>query len=188
MIVDKQDWDDLSNYRNSLEHYGVLGMKWGVRKDRTSTGSSKKASSETKKGSSEKIKKEKVRVAKKEAAAKKKAEKEAAKAEERRKKILSNPTSLYKHRKEFTYDEIKKAMETFEWEKKLSEYSKADLKRGADTIQTMVSYANNAVNLYNVAARIANSVAEKDGKNVVPYIGAGDASKNKKKGQKDRSE
>lgn len=184
LTVDKTDWDDLANYRDSLEHYGRKGMEWYKHKfgryqnggkyadGRTSTksGSKSKASDVAKKKASQqkakadkKAAQEKAKAEKKATQEKERAEKEAKKKEARRKDILSNPTKLYKHRKEFTYDEIKKAMETFEWEKRLNTYSSERLKSGAEFIKTMTTYVNNGINLYNSAARILNTMSAAKG-------------------------
>lgn len=165
--IPEQTWNDLSDYRESLEHHGVKGMKWGVRKKRETSGTkrkkrtfSEKVKALRKKRAAKRVARAKARAEKKQQEAQKKAAKEQAKKEKKRQSILNNPTSLYKHRREFTADEIQAAMKQFEWEKKLSEYSKSDLKNGAEFINTMFEYANNSINLYNTAARIANSVSE----------------------------
>lgn len=167
MTINERTWNDLSDYRDALEHYGVKGMKWGVRKQRKTSGTkrkkrtfSEKAQARRAQRAKNKVARAKARSEKKVAEAKAKSEKASAKKEKQRKAILSNPTKLYKHRREFTPQEIQDAMKQFEWERRLSEYSKADLKNGADYINTMFQYVNNATNLYNAAARIANSVSD----------------------------
>lgn len=152
MTIDQTNWDDLANYRASLEHYGVPGMKWGIRKQRQSSGSNKRKSrASIRKAERAKKEKEKQRI---------QAAKEAARKERRRKDILNNPTKLYKHRNEFTYDEIKEAMKKFDWEKQLSNYSKDQVTRGAKFVGDLFTLTNNTINLYNAAARIANSVGD----------------------------
>lgn len=165
--ISEQNWNDLSDYRESLEHYGVPGMKWGVRKERKTSGVrrskhtfSEKVKARRQQRAKDRVVRAKARAEKQQAEAQKKAAKEQAKKEKKRQNILNNPTQLYKHRREFTADEIQAAMKQFEWEKKLSDYSKNDLKNGAEFINTMFAYVNNATNLYNSAARIANSVSE----------------------------
>lgn len=166
--VAEKTWNDLSDYRDSLEHYGVKGMRWGVRKEAERSGRSRKKrasfSEAMRKRRQQRAKNRvarlKARSEKQAAEAKAKAEKKELAAKKKRQSILNNPTQLYKHRREFTADEIQNAMKQFEWEKKLSDYSKNDLKNGAEFINTMFQYANNGINLYNAAARIANSVSE----------------------------
>lgn len=173
MLMTEIRWNDLEDYRDALEHYGVPGMKWGVRKQRASTGKRKKRTFSEKvkarraQRAKNRVARAKARSEKQEAQEKKKAEKQAAEKEKRRKQILSNPTTLYKHRKEFSYEEIQEAMKHFEWEKKLSSYSKDQLNNGAEFIGTLFKGANNAINLYNSAARIVNSVGDS---NKIPII------------------
>lgn len=95
---------------NELAHYGVLGMKWGVRKQKYYE---KKARS----SSGSKSKKYAEKAAKQARANKK--YKKAYRAQ-----ILSDPTKLYKHRKDFSKEEIDKAMSNFNREQKLRGYSR----------------------------------------------------------------
>lgn len=164
--IPEQTWNDLAEYRESFEHHGVKGMKWGVRKERKTSGSrrakrtfSEKIKARRQQRAKNRVARAKARAEKQQQEAQKKAAKEQAKKDKKRQSILNNPTQLYKHRREFTADEIQNAMKQFDWEKKLSEHSKNDLKNGAEFINTMFQYANNTINLYNTAARIANSVS-----------------------------
>lgn len=159
-LISEKEWNDLKYHIDFLEHHGVKGMKWGVRKEKESYGR-RKYMSKDEKAKREKQAKTKVSRAKARAEkAKKKAEKDAARKEKKRKAILENPTLLYKHRREFSQAEIQDALKRFEWEKKLSDYSKGRLSNGADYINTVFKYANNAINVYNTAARIARSTDE----------------------------
>lgn len=174
MIVQEATWNDLKEYRSHLEHYGVKGMRWGHRKEKTTSGSNKKKKTISKKLRSKRETRAKKRLEK----AKLRAKKEAAKKEAQRKKILSNPTSLYRHRKEFSYDEIQNAMRQFEWEQKLQNYSKNRLNNGADYIKTLTNYTINGINLYNQAVRIANAV---QGDDKLPYIKTANTNSDKDK-------
>lgn len=184
MFVEKTHWDDLSNYRNSLEHYGVKGMRWGIRKQRESSGNRRssqgpsilsKKEQRLKQRAEQKAKTEREKAVKKAAADK-------AKAEKRRKDILTNPSKLYKHRNEFTYDEIRRAMERFEWEKKLNSYSADQLRNGAEFVNNLFKLTNSGINLYNSAARIVNSI-NTDG-DVMPFIKPMPGADNKDKKKK----
>lgn len=158
VFVDKASNED-------VEHYGRKGMKWYQSiygsKDKKSSGSSgsKKSTSspKAKVRMSELSKKQKAKEAKKQEAEKRSAERKAQAAAKRREEILRSPSKLYKHRREFTQDEINTAIRTFEWEKKLSDLSAARRKAGEEQIRSMVNYSVNAINLYNQAARVANS-------------------------------
>lgn len=164
MLVDEKKWDDLSDYRDSLEHYGVQGMKWGVRKQRESSGN-KRSASPSKKSWRERRAEQKAIDAKKKAAIAK------AKQEQRRKDILNDPKKLYKHRKEYSYDEIRKAIEQFKWERELRSYSESTLKKGSDFANNIFKLMANSINVYNQAARIVNSLYEgENGKNKLPFI------------------
>lgn len=186
MEVNQKDWDDLANYRDSLEHYGVPGMRWGVRKDRGSSGSrtpGRKRSTGKTRAATRREEREKAKAAKKAAEAKRKAEAEVAKKEAQRKKILRDPRQLYKHRDEFTYDEIKEAMKRFDWEKQLNGYSQSQVAQGAKFIGDLFTLANNSINLYNSAARIVNSLNDGE-KDTLPFIKQIPGSDSKKKDKK----
>lgn len=138
------DLDRLNEVGETLEHYGVPGMKWGVRKQRpTSVGSSKGLS---KKQAKKLLRQKKAAKAKKEREAKKRA------------KILKNPTKLYKNRDKFSEAEIKKAMERFNWERNLRSLSKADLDYGRDVVNNIMKTSSDLIGIYNNIARTYNSL------------------------------
>lgn len=190
MTITENTWNDLSDYRDSLEHYGVKGMKWGVRKERKTSGTKRKKRTLTEKQQARRTQRAKNRVArvkarseKREAEEKAKAEKVAAKKEKRRRDILNSPSQLYKHRREFSQQEIQQAMQQFDWERRLNSYSREQLNNGAEFINTMFKYANNTINLYNAAARIVNSLEEDTKMPYIKQIPGND--KDKKKDKKD---
>lgn len=119
---------------NELAHYGILGMKWGVRKQKYYE---KKAKS----SSGEKAKKY-MKKAKEQARANKKYKK-AYKA-----KILSNPTKLYLNRNKFTDAEIKKAMDKYNTEQRLRSYSKESFSYGNEMAKRARGYVITAAATY----------------------------------------
>lgn len=156
MTYNEHEWAELESYRESLEHYGVPGMKWGVRKEYERKGRG---------GSSSKIKQRKTFLERKRAerlkrqkeAAAKKEKKKAEQAAKRREENLRSASKLYKHRNDYTQEEINNALKRFEWEKKLRDYSKSEMEAGKKYIDTVFQYANSAINMYNTAARVVNS-------------------------------
>ena len=129
-----------------LAHFGVLGMKWGVRKDRDKGGGGGIKGFLKKRKNAKKMKK--LRKAKKlKAKLEKKRLKKTAKLEAKRQKLLDkyikDPNLMYKNRNKFTTEEINKAMDRFEAEKKLNQYRMTYLNRGNEYISMLVSYGTN---------------------------------------------
>ena len=81
----------------------------------------------------------------------KKAIKKSKKQE--RKKILSDPIKLYKHRKEFSEDEIRKAMKTFHMDEELRNLSSNKKKSRLDTPKRLIAYGTTAIAAYGVAKK-----------------------------------
>lgn len=191
MTITESRWNDLDDYRDFLEHYGIKGMKWGVRKERKTSGTKRKKRTFSDKQQARRSQRAKNRVARAKARsekqaeeAKRKAEKAAAKKEKRRQAILNNPTQLYKHRREFSQQEIQQAMQQFDWERRLNSYSRDQLNNGAEFINTMFKYVNNATNLYNAAARISNSLGDTN----LPIIKTTKDLEDKNKNKKQKSD
>ena len=134
--------------RNELAHYGVLGMKWGVRKDRSSSSSGrtvarkKKQSPVSKMKESAKNAKEKAKQAKEERAQKKE--------NARREAILSNPVKLSKHKSEFSEAEIKQAISKIQMDKQLRDLSVDHISRGKKYADAILGYADTASKIYNL--------------------------------------
>lgn len=145
----KIDINKIEHAVDSLEHYGVQGMKWGVRKQRSTSGQSQKIS---KRQAKKLLRQKKAAKAQKEREAKRKA------------KILKNPTKLYRHRNEFSEAEIKKAMDRFNWERNLRSLSKSDLDYGRDIANNILQTSSSLIGIYNNIARTYNSLGSPEAK------------------------
>lgn len=184
MLIEQQKWDDLTSYREALEHHGVKNMRWyhhifgkeqkHAKYYRGSSNSSDKKKAVDVKAKAKAEKKAadaKAKAEKKAADDKVKAEKKAAKAEEKRREILKSPTKLYKNRDQFTVDEIKAAIDRFKWESELQNYSKKTMENGANFIKAMNDTLSNGIDLYNSAARIVNTLTtDKKDKPTMPFV------------------
>lgn len=150
-----------------LEHYGVKGMRWGVRKSREKAKSvfQSKISEYRKK----KLQKKRVKTLAKARKTRIANMKKAKRAAERRAKILKNPTKLLRNRDEFTRSEIEDALRGFDMERRLRELSYSQLEAPKRYLDTIFTTMNSGANAYNTVARYYNTfVADKDKK--IPYI------------------
>lgn len=159
-----------------LYHYGVPGMKHGVRRGPPYPIGSGKGS--TKNGALDKKKSE--RAKKKKDAEKKRAAKKKAAEEAEREKILKSPKKLYKNRDKFTKEEIDKALKRFEWEKKLRDYSKSELAAPKERIDVILGYFETGIKGYNTAAGILNVFNDEN--NQLPLIKTKKEEKKRNKG------
>lgn len=169
--MSEKDYMTIDDSReDALEHYGRKGMKWYQSiygsKDKKSSGSSKNRPKTPMQQRLEERKK--AREKKRSEQAAKRVEKQKQREIKKREEILRNPTKLYKYRNEFTQDEINNALRRFEWEKKLNDYSINQLERGKKYLDAAFNTVNSGINIYNAAARIANTM-NKDEK-PWPYV------------------
>lgn len=115
----------------TLSHYGVLGMKWGVRKDRRGSSIGQKLSSGKAKVSSAVTTAKAARAKKKRVATLKKANKAKAQQQKIDKKT-NNP-------KKMSDAELKKRIERLELEKKYKSLNAAQFSEGKKIAQNIIS-------------------------------------------------
>ena len=185
------DFMDELDSEGYLEHYGTKGhsgrypLGSGDRPYQDYGGLSPRASKKAKKAydrQKEKTEKKQKKEAKKAAVEKAKEEKkkadeeaEAKKKEEEfqkeRKKVLQDPGKLaknqYNEKYAFTSDEIKNAMQGFDWNEKLNTYSYNKMKNTKNKIDKVLDYADVAVRAWNVYAGTRNSI---DKSSTLPII------------------
>lgn len=159
--------------KDFLEHYGIKGMKWGVRRSPEELGhrtSTKKKTSSLK----QKVKKLKKKV---------KADNEKRKAaaeKKKREEILKDPVKLYKNRYKFSEDEIKDALKWFDTEKKLRDFSSNKIASGRDLVSDFSKTLASGISGWNSIAKIHNSIA----KEADPWVIIGNAEQKKPNNKK----
>lgn len=140
---------------NELLHYGVLGMRWGIRKDAAQLTRSRKEKKQIKKDN------RRVRRMTKEELAKEK------------QKIIDtgDVARARRHMQHFTTEELRKVMERHEVQrslnKKLSEIDADKIKKGLDKTRQLGEFmtstatiTSQGITIWNNAAKTMNTFAE----------------------------
>ena len=144
-----------------LEHHGTIGQKWGVRNGppyplaggglRAALERRKAAKAEKAEAKKRKKKGQMLQKAKKAKAKEREREEKQKRAREKLlQKYMENPIKLYKHRDKFTKEELNKANERFEAEKKLYQLSTTYMNRGKAFVDVLLGYGETAFKVYNL--------------------------------------
>lgn len=153
------------NDNNYIAHHGIKGQKWGVRRfqnpdgTRTALGKSRNASM-----------KDRIK-ARSEQKAEAKAVKKAASAEEQheklRQQVIRHPKDLYKHKNEFSKEEVEKIIKDIEFDRKIKDVKISEIKRGMESysrlkeaFKTTSELMSSAKTIYNIAADTNNLLVD----------------------------
>lgn len=153
------------NDNNYIAHHGIKGQKWGVRRfqnpdgTRTALGKSRSMSM-----------KDRIK-ARSEQKAEARAVKKAASAEERheelRQRVIRHPKDLYKHKNEFSREEVEKIIKEIEFDRKIKDVKISEIKRGLESygrlkesIKTTSELVASAKTVYNVAVETHNLLVD----------------------------
>lgn len=154
-----------AEYTAYLEHHGVLGMKWGIRryqdypsgeKHKGSFIGEKKTPSKREQRRAEKLKRKKFAEIQK-ARAKAEAEKKAAKEQEKknekiREKLLvsRDPEYIAKHMHLLSNQELNERLGRLKSEEKMTELAKKKKKTGEQYIDSILKWGNKANDVYKM--------------------------------------
>lgn len=174
-----------------IYHHGIKGQEWGDRNgppyplDRNAKrqeAKKRKAAERIKRKAAKKRKRMKKAEEKIKANEAKKAaaeEKRKEDAKKRRQGYLKSATATYKHRHEFTQEEIDQALKRFQWEKQLRDLSQHEIQNGLKTVNGFLNYAEAGIRGWNMVARVTNGFMRDEG--YLPYVNAPANAKNKGK-------
>lgn len=152
-IVNKPD---LENYDTELAHYGILGMKWGIRRyqneDGTLTEAGKKRLNKRQKKIEDRVARKGAKEARKEIKRKKREEFKQKLFEKRKEKIMQDPAKLEKYQKMFTTEELKQARDRIQVMKDINNVKAEKIANGKRIVDNVLKYGdtvNNAITFLN---------------------------------------
>ena len=172
-----------------LAHHGIKGQKWGIRRYQNEDGSLTQLGRQRRgisdKSITDKIK-DSVKSHKEKKAAKAK-ESEAEQHEALKDYVRKHPSKLYKHRTEFSDDEIRDLTNKIRTDAALKDIRDAEIQRGWDNVQRFKNnmgkikdLADTGKNLYNLAAEVNNFLVDSGKTNGKRWLKIGEKPEEKK--------
>lgn len=154
--------------KNTLTHWGVLGMKWGVRRYQNKDGSLTPAGKKRYGDSADAVSED---------------------VETRKQKILKSRSAreLYKNADLFSDQELQTAYNRLNLERNIANLAPKEVSKGEQFVNNVVNWgqkvnsmADVGIKTYNNVARIYNAFSENGRSNPLPQINGGDKKKDKK--------